>query len=181
MKNKTNTTIFAIDMLKGTALPARIKPLGIMLSVATCIVPIMLTIALIGLYNHNKIVTSISKKEISQLESKIEKISDAVNYKKSLDSEKQYFISCISEVNSSIEKFTQWSPILNDIAESMPGSVVFTDLEIDFEKMRKDVPKKDNPKKTVEKEYIVTIMRFVVSDVLNPESDKAIQDFQNLE
>lgn len=179
MKNKTITTLFTIDLLNGEALPAKTKSAVVVLAVITAAIPVFLLTVLFGLHGNNRVVTSIMKNDIVVLDAKIDKLSDDVKRQKSLENQKRLFLACLSEVQTSTKKFTQWSPVLADLAESMPHSVVLKELEIKHESVKKKVPKKDDPKKFEEKDIPFTTMRLIVSNVLEPDSIKAIQDFQD--
>jgi hypothetical protein len=171
--------MFTIDMLKGKALPIKIKPFGIVMAVVTSAIPVLITVVIIGLHIHSRVVTSIKENEVVALEAKIEKLSDAVTLQKALESQKMYFTSCISEIKSSIKRFTQWSPILTALVKDMPNSVVLTDLEIRRKSIRKKVPDKTDPAKLVDKDIPITTVRLIVSDVEQSNNDKAIQDFKD--
>ena len=179
MNNKTNTTMFTIDMLKGKALPIKIKPFGIVMAVVTSAIPVLIIVIIIGLHIHSRVITSIKANELDAMEAKVENLSDAVTLQKSLEKQKMYFTVCISEIKSTINKFTQWSPILTALVENMPNSVVLTDLEIKHKSTRIKVPDKNDPTKLVDKDIPVTTIRLIVSDIQQSNNDKAVQDFKD--
>ena len=57
--------MFAIDLLKGQGRPARTKPQGVAIFVATFTVPILVAILMVGYYYRNKVVISIHKQSIA--------------------------------------------------------------------------------------------------------------------
>jgi hypothetical protein len=171
--------MFTIDMLKGKALPPKIKPLGVIMAIVTSAIPVIIVIVIIGLHINNRVVTSIRESEVAALESKIEQLSDAVTLQNALEKQKTYFAVCISEIKSSIKKFNQWSPILTSLVENMPNSVVLTDLEIKLKSKKIKVPDKNDPENLIDKDIPITTVRLIVSDIQESNSDKAIQDYKD--
>jgi len=131
MKNRAKNNVFTIDLLNGQGVPFRNGPVDIALAVISAAVPIVIAIVIVGLYTHNKITVSQKQKEITTLAEKIDGFSDAVEQQKKLEMEKIHYGVCLSEVKSSIEKFSQWSPVLTTLVENMPNSVVLTKLEVE--------------------------------------------------
>ena len=179
MNNRAMNTVFKIDLLKGQGVPFRNGPVDIALAVISVVVPIVLVITIVGLYMHNKVVISQKQKEITTLTEKTDKLSDAVEQQKRLEMEKIHYGVCLSEVKSSIEKFSQWSPILTTLVENMPNSVVLTKLEVEQDTLKKKVPGKDNPDIMEEIDTYVTTMRVTVSDSSLSNSDKAVKEFHD--
>ncbi len=122
---------------------------------------------------------SVKEQEIVRWEAKIGKLSDAVELKKSLDTEKAAYSDCLSEVKSSIGRHTQWSPVLATLVENIPNSVVLTDLEVRQHFIKRKVPQKDNPEKTININIPVRTLRMSVSGKPQHNCDKAVRDFQD--
>ena len=179
MENKATKTMFTIDLLKGEGIPFRSGPAGVAFAVITVAVPIVIAVALGGLYLHNKVVMSLTKNEISVMEEKANGLSDYVKRQKSLEKEKTQYSICLSEVKSAVGKFNQWSPVLTTLVENMPRSVVLTELEVERNFVKKKVPDKEKPGKTVEVDAFVTTMRIMVSDSLQSDSDQAVKEFRD--
>ena len=179
MNNRAMNTVFKIDLLKWQGVPFRNGPVDIALAVVSVVVPIVLVITIVGLYMHNKVVISQKQKEITTLTGKTDKLSDAVEQQKRLEMEKIHYGVCLSEVKSSIEKFSQWSPILTTLVENMPNSVVLTKLEVEQDTVKKKVPGKDDPDIMEEIDTFVTTMRVTVSDSSLSNSDEAVKEFRD--
>lgn len=171
--------MFTIDLLKGHGVPLRSGPGGIAIASVTVAVPIIGAIAMFGLYLHNRIIVSIQQSEIVRWEAKIAKLSDAVELHESLEEEKVVYADCLSEVKSSIDRYTQWSPVLATLVESMPSSVVLTDLEVRQHFVKREVPQKDNPEKMIDIDIPVRTLRMSVRGGPQYNCDKAVRDFQD--
>jgi Tfp pilus assembly protein PilN len=174
-----NKVIFRIDLLKGQGIPPKSGPVGLVIGVVTAIVPVILVIMIVGFYRHNKVTMSIRQQEIAKLETKAGELSGAVKYRKALEQKKVHYSACISEVNSSIGKFTQWSPVLAMLVDNMPGKVVLTDLKVELDSVEKEVPKKDNPKKKVTINVPVNKLWLSVSDSGRGGCDEAVKEFRD--
>ena len=118
--------MFTIDLLKGQGIPIKSRPGGIAIVATTLVVPIIIAIAILGLYLSDSIAMSIQKQEIINYETKIGGLSDAVEFQKSFEKEKAVIGCALSEVKSSIGRHTQWTPVLATLVENMPDLLVLT-------------------------------------------------------
>ena len=181
MKNITNHTniLFTIDLLKGLGIPPKSGPADITIAVITAIVPVVFAIVIFGFHSHNKVTMSIQRQEAVTLEAKTGELSGAVENQKALEMEKVYYGLCISEVNSSIEKNTQWSSVLTELIENMPGSVVLTDMKVEQDSVEKEVPKPDDPSKKIMINVPVNKLLLSVSDNGRGNCDEEVRKFRD--
>lgn len=159
-----NKVVFTIDLLKGQGIPPQSGPWCIVIAVITAILPVIIAIAIWGFYQKNNVVMSIKQQDIAKLEEKTFELSDAVENQRALEREKIHYGACISEVNASIGKYTQWSSVLAELIENMPGSVVLSELKVEQDSVEKEVPKPDDPKKKVKINVPVNKLVLSVSD-----------------
>jgi hypothetical protein len=179
MNNKDNNSPFTIDLLRGQGIPQQRKLSGIVISVISAALPVLIVIAIFGFSSHNKIAISRMKAELTELESKTSALSDALEFQQAMDKEKSYQTLCLSEIKTTIDKFKQWSPVLATMVENMPDSVILTELAVKQETVTKKVPRKDNPKEMVEINVPVTFMSLkMYSDSLS-NNDEAIREFRD--
>ena len=171
--------MFTIDLLKGHGIPLRGGPGGVAIASVTVAMPIIGAIAIFGLYLHNRIIVSIQQREIFRWEAKIAKLSDAVELHESLEDKKVVYADCLSEVKSSIDRYTQWSPVLATLVENIPNSVVLTDLEVRQQFIKREVPQKGNLEKMIDIDIPVRTLRMRVRGRPQYNCDKAVRDFQD--
>ncbi len=171
--------MFTIDLLKGQGVPMKSGPEGIVIASVTFAVPFIIAIAMLSIYLRNKIIISIKKQDIVNYEAKTGKLSDAIKLQKSLDEEKIAYSSCTSEVNSSISRHTQWSPILTPLVESMPESVVLEKISVKQSFMKRKVPQKDNPEKMVEITIPIRTLQMSVYGSSRYNCGEAVREFRN--
>ncbi len=171
--------MFTIDLLNGQAIPPKGKPGGLAIIAMTVVAPVAVAIVMFLIYFNNKVALSVKEKEIARYEAEIDNLSDAVKTRNELQQEKHAYSNYLSEVNSSISKHTQWSPALATLIENIPDSVILTSLEIEHDLVRKQVPKKDNPKKKVEISVPMRILRVGVSGGDQGNCDRAVKDFMD--
>ncbi len=179
MSNRATKTIFTIDLLKGTGIPFRSGPAGVVLAVITAAVPIIIAIAFGGLYLNNKVVMSLKAREVTVLEEKVDELSEVIEQQRALEREKFHYNVCLTEVKSSIGKYDQWSPVLMTLVENMPRSVILTELEVEQKIVKKKVPREDKPDKTKEVDASVTTMLVTVCDSSRTDSDQEVQEFRD--
>ena len=182
--------MFTIDLLEGNGLPVKNRPEGIAISVAAFAVPAIIAIVMLGFYLNNKTVISIQKREIINYETRIGRLADAVKVQKSFGDEKDAINNSLSEVTSSINRHAQWSPILVEVVEHLPTSVILTNLSITQDFVKKEILQRDNSDKNKNKKkkkknkkvkIEVPVRQLQLSITGDPRlgSDQAVRDFRN--
>ena len=171
--------MLTIDLLKGQGIPIKSRPEGVAVGTLTFAVPIIIAIVMFGYYLTSSIDISIKKQEIVRYETEIDKLSSAVKLQKSLNKQRNTIDNNLSEVASSINRYTQWSPILATLAENMPGSLVLTELDVKQRFEKRTVPKKDDPGKMVNISVSAKTLQMRISGALQSDCDKAVRDFRD--
>jgi hypothetical protein len=173
-----NNAMFKIDLLKGLGIPPRSGPVGLTIILITFIVPVFAAILLYGLYHNSRIMTRIKQQDVLNLEADIAELSDALKIKKNLEREKIFYNTCISEVNSSVRKYSQWSPVLSLLLDEMPSSVVLEALEVEKKNVQKKVPVgKSNKLKIIDLPLTKLILQ--VGNREKGDYGEQIKDFRN--
>jgi len=175
----TNEVIFTIDLLNGQAVPLKSKPGGLVFVVATAVIPFTVAMVMFSLYVHNNIAVTVKQREIARYDAEAGKLSDAVKLQEALEKEKTTCKDSLSDVRSSIKRHTQWSPILTTLIENMPDSVVLTSIEVEHNSVKKKVPKKDDPKKTVEVDVLARTLHLTVSGGSQRNCDEAVREYRD--
>jgi hypothetical protein len=170
--------MFTIDLLKGQGLPMKSRPTGVAISAVAIAVPLIVAMVMLGVYLRNRIIISIEKQKIARCEADIGKLADTVKQQESFERDRSVYSNCLSEVKSCIGGYTQWSPVLAVVAENMPDSVVLTGLDVKQHSIKKKVPKKGDPEKTVDVEVPVRTLRISVSTKTQANSDEAVRNFR---
>ena len=171
--------MYTIDLLKGQAIPLKSKPGSFAIIVISAAIPVTIAVGMLSIYQRNTIVVSAKAQEITKCQEEIDKLSDAVELQKALEKKKTAYSTCLSEVNSAIKSHTQWSPVLTTLMENIPDSVVLNTLAVEHETVKKKVPKEDNPKKMVDIDVLVRIVRLTVSGGQKSNCDDAVRDFRD--
>ncbi len=169
--------MFTIDLLNGQAVPLKSRPGGIAIVAVTAAIPIIIAIAMLGIYLQNDIILSIKKQEAAKWDERIDKLSDAVEWKQLLEKEQNIYNTCLSEVKSSINRKTQWSLVLLTLVENMPDSVVLTGLDIKKHSNKKMVPKKENPDEMTEIDIPARTLLIRVRGSSQHNCVQAVKDF----
>jgi Tfp pilus assembly protein PilN len=171
--------MFTIDLLNGQAIPLKSKPGSLAIIAVTVAIPVVVAIGMLSFYTQNKIVVSMKKQEINRCQAEIDKLSDAVGLQKALEQKKRAYGGYLSEVNSSIKRHTQWSPVLTTLMENIPDSVVLTSLSVRQKSVKRKAPKKDDPDKMVEIDVLVRTLQLSVSGGPESNCDEAVRDFRD--
>jgi len=155
--------MFTIDLLRGHGVPAKTKPQGLALFVATFAVPVVMAIAMFSYYVRNGVMMGIQKETIAGYDVKMEKLADAIKMQQSFEKEKSVINNCMQEVSTSIGRHIQWTPILVTVVENMPDSVVLTKLEVKWNSIKKKVAVKGDPQKKIDTNVPVRTLKMTVS------------------
>ena len=178
--------MFTIDLLKGQGRPARTKPKGIAIFVATFVVPMVVAILMASYYYKNKVVISINKQNIASYTTQIARLADTLKLKESMDRDKINLRNCLTDVASSIRTHTQWSPIIVLLVQNIPSSAVLSSLEVKQTSITKKAPaggspiaEKDNKDKTDDTSIIVRTLRMRLCGNPNSGLDREIKTFRD--
>ena len=176
--------MFAIDLLKGQGRPARTKPQGVAIFVATFTVPMLIAILMAGYYYRNKVVLSVHKQNIAGYVTQTERLADALKLREAWEKDKSAISGCLADVADSIGRHTQWSPVLVAIVQNLPESVVMNSLEVRQSSVkRKAVVKasleKDNKDKQADTSVAVRTLKLRVSGNPSYDCDREIKAFRD--
>jgi hypothetical protein len=172
-----NEIIFTIDLLKGKAVPRKSTPGSIGVTAAATIVPVIIAMALLGIYVRNRVIISVHGHTIANYEAKISELSEAVKLQKSFEKEKTAYSDCLAEISNSLGDHTQWSPVLMTVIENMPDSVVLTELDVIQRSVKKQVRKKDDPAKTTTVSVPIRTLHMTVAAKPQTKSDQEIRNY----
>lgn len=171
--------MFTIDLLRGQGIPIKSRPWGAAIAAGVFGGPVLVAMAMFGFYLSNRIIIKVTNQEIAGYEKLIRTLSDAVVQQKSLEAEKDNINNCLSEALSSLDRHTQWSPILATVVKNMPNTVVLTNLVMRQSSVNKKIPKKGNPKKMIDVSVPVSTLQLSISGRPQDDSDKAVKEFKD--
>jgi Tfp pilus assembly protein PilN len=171
--------MFTIDLLKGEGLPAKARAQNMAVAAIASAVPFVIAVAMFGFYLQNRIVISIQAGEIAACKEKTDKLSGAVAKQRALEQNKTAYGACLAEVKTTVERHTQWSPILATVVGNMPESVVLTALEVKDRTVKRKVPNKDDPETTTEVSVPAPTLQMNVAATPQSDGDKAVRAFRD--
>lgn len=178
-RDKNDRNKFNIDLLKGHGIPPKSGPTRIIITIITVMVPSLIAMLLFILYQNNEVITKITQQDMIKLQDKTAELSDDVKMQKKLEREAVFYKACLSEVKTNIGKYYQWSPVLVTLVNEMPASVVLTELEVDKEKIKKQIPKTDQSGSMNTIDMDVTKMVVNVSNKGQGDYVEEIKDFRD--
>ncbi|MBN2018989.1 MAG: hypothetical protein JW749_02055 [Sedimentisphaerales bacterium] len=122
--------MFTIDLLKGQGIPVRTKPQGVAIFVATFAVPALVAIVMTGYYFQTNVIISVAKQNIVSYENQTKQLSDALQRRQSFEMDKSSINACLADVSNLLRGHFQWTPVLVDLVQNLPDSVIITNLEV---------------------------------------------------
>ncbi len=171
--------MFTIDLLKGQGIAAKSKIEHIVVASLTISMLVIVVIVMLGFYLSNGVAMAMDKQQAANYEEKIAKFSKAVKMQKSFESEKEAVRYSLSEVSSSINRFTQWSPVIMTMVENMPDSMILTKLELKPRKVKRLIPQKDNPGNMVNVGVLINMLNISVCGSPRTNYDKEVRAFSD--
>jgi hypothetical protein len=170
--------MFTIDLLKGQGLPVRTKPQGVALFVATFAVPALIAILMVGYYFHNAIIISVHKQNITNFETRLQRLTDALELKESFEKERATINTYLSDVAVAIRRHAQWSPVLVALVENLPDSIILNSLEVKRSTAKGKVAVAGAPGKKVDSNVSVRTLKMRVSGNPNYNCDIDVKAFR---
>ena len=171
--------MFSIDFLKGEGIPLRSKPVGLLLVVLSTAIPVIVALVMLGNYFFNNVVLTTMRRDVSNLDAKILSISKKVKLQQITNKEYKELNECYDEVAETIVRYTQWSPILEAIAQNIPEGLILNNLIIESNEIdRKRVPGRYT-KESVDSYKIERTLRFELREKTESEGEytPVIKDF----
>jgi hypothetical protein len=171
--------MFTVDLLKGQGLPAKSSPKCIALAVGTFAVPAVAGLFLLGLYLSNSVLTSTQKRSLSRYDGRIDRISAAVEAHRSLQESKRTLSGFLDELPVTVQRFTQWSPILVTVVEEMPRQVALTELKIHKQSVKAKVPSRDDPAKSTDITVPARTMQLCVAQAAGSGTEEVVKGYMD--
>lgn len=171
--------MFTIDLLKGAGITKKANIGNIVLTSTTVSLPVMLTILMFGIYMSDNIAIAVQKNAIGRFDAKISELSEVLEMQREHEEEKNNISESFIEVSGMLENYTQWSPVLSELVEKMPDSIIFKKIEIRRKNIIKRVPKPGKPGKTVGKVCPQRTLYLTVFGKPKENYDADVQEFAN--
>ena len=138
--------MFKIDFLKGKGLPTKSRPLDAAI-IALSVVAVVFVGGMLGIqYFANVSAISLKQKAFDQVESLMVS-SPAGDEPRGRISVYQ---DCYGEVAYSVRRYVQWTPVLREIAETLPSTMILNGLNASRSVSKEKVTSKFDVKKKVD-------------------------------
>ncbi len=169
--------MFKIDFLKGQGLPARSRTVETGLFTSIVAVSAMILCLLWVQYFHNSLVLKAKQKYSASLESRLKEATGKGSVKLRIKRNLGIYDECYFEIAGSIGRYVQWTPLLRELANSLPESMLINELSVTRSISKEKVTNISNPGEQVDFEII---NRTLNSDLygFNPDAnDTAVKSY----
>lgn len=173
--------MLSIDLLKGQGIPMKSRPGGAALLAISIAVPLIVTMTLLGNYVRGSIILSTHKRTLKNVNIKLAKLSLEVKYDESDKAEINEIKECFKEVHDILQQNIQWSPIMEIIAKKLPETLVISELVVETEKIRKMVPRRDDPTKKISVMIPKNTLKIKLMGIVESNSRSVLKFKQRLE
>lgn len=166
--------MFKIDFLKKQGLPTKSRPLEVGLFTTIAVISVLILCLLCVQYFHNSSVLISKQKSLAVLESMLQKTPGKGRQN---DKNMSIYDECHFEIATSIGRYVQWTPVLRELANSLPPSMLLNELKVTRTLKKTRVTSIINPKKKVNFEIISRTLTSDVYDFLPDADDTAVKSY----
>ena len=169
--------MFKIDFLKGQGLPARSRTVETGLFAGIAAVSVLILCLLCVQYFHNSLTLRLKQKQLTALESTLKETAGNVSIKSRIKKDLDIYDECYFEIAISIGRYVQWTPLLRELVNSLPPSMLINELSVTRSISKEKVASIRNPGKQVDFEIV---NRTLNSDLygFNPDAnDTAVKSY----
>lgn len=171
--------MFTIDLLKGSGRPTTNTVAGLFIIAITWITPLVIVIAFSTIFLKNKIDINVQKAETIRFNTKISELSDSIKLHNTFEASKKIMTSTLSEVYPKLDNHMQWSDVLTVLAESLPGSIILTHIDVKQSVQQREIQKANDLQKTTNVNVMVRTLTMEVIGKSTVNCDKAVEDFHD--
>ena len=141
--------MLTIDLLKGQGIPIKSRPGVAMVFAVSIAVPMICAILGLGQYVRGNIMLSMTEQETDRFRARVIELTDNVSLHRKSEQEVTTIKGCLGEVGLIMRNYIQWSPVLEEVARSIPESIVLDELVVQAENIFRHVPSKRDPTKNI--------------------------------
>jgi len=124
VRERSSPTVFNIDLLKGQGIPLKTRPVVLAITAGAIAVPLIVAMLMVWSYFYNRVAIPIKEHEIAAYEKKMQTLSDAVKAQQMFYKDRDSINAAVPEAAVAVRKFTAWSPVIQVVAENVPGAMV---------------------------------------------------------
>ncbi|MEN6307429.1 MAG: hypothetical protein ABFD91_06700 [Anaerohalosphaeraceae bacterium] len=168
--------MFTIDLLKGSGLPKKSRPVVVALAMVPLLIPLMGSVVLAACWQHNRTLMQTQQKVIDDNCLKIETAADDLAYYTQTNHQIFALQQQLDDVDSGLRYRMQMSELLVTITESLPENLVLTKLDL----VRTDQQKKETEQTTGNARQVLVIQRMIrlnVGGAANSDTDTAAEQY----
>lgn len=142
--------MYTVDLLLGEGVPIRSRPGGIALACLIVVVPLLVGLAMTSFYLDGRVILSIEKQQLSQIEKASSLLTSAVQKTETLQKERMSANAALSEIKATIGGYMQWSQALAALVENLSDALVLTRVEANRRMVQRKVPAPNDPTRKVD-------------------------------
>jgi hypothetical protein len=169
--------MFKIDFLKGQGLPAKSRTVETGLFAGIAAVSVLILCLLCVQYFHNSLTLRLKQKQLTTLESTLKETAGNVGIESRIRKDLGVYDECYFEIAGSLGRYVQWTPLLLELVNSLPPSMLINELSVTRSISKKKIPSIRQPGKQIDFEIID---RTLNSDLygFNPDAnDTAVKSY----
>ena len=169
--------MFKIDFLKGKGLPARSRKFETGLFAGIAAVSVLILCLLCVQYFHNSLTLRLRHKQLAALESMLEGTAGSVNIESRIKKDLNIYNECYFEIAVSIGRYVQWTPLLRELANSLPPSMLINELSVTRTIKKEKVASIMEPGKQVDFEIVSRTLNSDLYGFTPDENDTAVKSY----
>jgi len=162
--------MFKIDFLKGQGLPARSQTAEMGLFGGIAAVFVLILCLLFVRYCDNALTLRTKQKHLDSLESTLRETASRGSIKSRIRKNLAIYNECHSEIAGSLGRYVQWTPLLRELANSLPSSMLINELSVTRTVNKEKVTSIREPDKQVDFEIVNRTLNSNLYD-FNPDAN----------
>lgn len=169
--------MFKIDFLKGQGLPEKSRTVETGLFAGIAAVSVLILCLLFVQYFHNSLILRAKQKHLATLESRLKETAGKGSIKLRIKQNLSIYDECYFEIASSIGRYVQWTPLLRELANSLPPSMLINELSVTRTISKEKVTSIRDPGKQVDFEIVKRTLNSDLYGFNTDENDTAIKSY----
>ncbi len=169
--------MFKIDFLKSHGLPARSRTAETGLFAGIAAVSVLILLLLCVQYFHNSLTLRAKQKQLTALESMLKGTDGKGSIKSRIKKNLGIYEECYFEIASSIGRYVQWTPLLRELANSLPPSMLINELSVTSSISKEKVTSIRDPSKQVDFDIVNRTLNSNLYGFNSDANDTAVKSY----
>jgi hypothetical protein len=168
--------MFTIDLRKGAGLPPKSRPIIVILAMVPFLIPLLGTLVMAVSWEHNQTLIRTQQKVVQENQQRIKGLGNDLEQYHQVDKQIRLCERQLQDAGMLLSRRIQLTPVLAELVELFPESLLITTLDMDRNEQRK----KETDPKTGNTKNVTVVQRKLNITIGGPattETDNAVGQY----